>query len=201
MNRYADALDVEAAKYLLGRGLTEETVLTARLGVVVDPIPAHDRYRGWLAIPYLVKGKPVRIRFRCLAKHDCDDYGHGKYGMATGERVLTYGVDSIHEAANELHVTEGEIDRLTLKQIGFHTIAFPGSGTWAPGRHGRMLAGFNRIYVWGDPDTAGAEFSTKITNRLPRSARAVQLKQGDINETFLAEGPESLIAAYKKAAA
>jgi hypothetical protein len=64
-----------------------------------------------------------------------------------------------------------------------------------------MLAGFNRIYVWGDPDPAGAEFSTKITNRLPRSARAVQLKTGDVNHTYLEQGPEAIIAAYKKAAA
>lgn len=185
---YAAGLTQEAAEYLLGRGLTQETVLTHRLGVVVDPIPAHERYHGWIAIPYLVKGQPVRVRFR---RPDWIETSSSKYGQPSGETILTYGVDDIHAAGNEIHVTEGEFDRLILKQCGLHAIAFPGANTFKP-YHGRMLAGFNRIYVWGDPDQAGADFTTTIINRLPRSGRGVKLRGGDVTDTYLAGGAEAI---------
>jgi len=181
---YEAALTLEAVGYLLGRGLTKESVLTHRLGVVADPIPAHERYRGWLAIPYLVKGQPVRVRFR---RPDWISSEGQKYGQPTGETILTYGVDDIHAAGDTIHVTEGEFDRLILKQCGLFAIAFPGANTFK-GYHGRMLAGFNRIYVWGDPDQAGADFTTTIINRLPRSGRGVKLRGGDVTETYLSAG-------------
>lgn len=193
---YEGGMTVEAATYLLARGLEPETVRTARLGVVVDPIPAHERYRGWLAIPYLVKGQPVRVRFRCMEDHE--HKGHGKYGQPTGETLLTYGVDDIREATDEIHVTEGEFDRLILKQAGFPAIGFPGASTWRP-YHRRMLAGFNRVWVWGDPDQAGAEFSTKVTSAMPRSGRHVQLRDGDVTDTYLAGGAAALAALVKAA--
>jgi hypothetical protein len=184
---YEAAMTVEAAGYLLGRGLTEETVLTARLGVVADPIPAHERYKGWLAIPYITQGQPVRVRFR---RPDWLTTEGQKYGQPSGETVLTYGVDDIHAPGDVLHVTEGEFDRLILKQCGLSAIAFPGANTFKR-HHGRMLAGFNRIYVWGDPDQAGADFITTIVNRLPRSGRGVKLRGGDVTETYLEAGGSS----------
>lgn len=193
--RYEAGMTSEAAAYLLGRGLTQETVVSARLGVVVDPIPAHEHYRGWLAIPYLVKGQVVRIRFR---RPDWIDTTSHKYGQPSGETIRTYGIDSIHAAQGELHITEGEFDRLILVQAGFHAIAFPGSNTFK-GYHGRMLAGFNKLFVWGDPDPAGAEFVTKVLQRMPMSGRHVQLRDGDVTDTYLAGGQKALNDAWKKA--
>lgn len=195
MIRYEDAMTVEAARYLLDRGLTEETVRTARLGVVADPIPAHERYQGWLAIPYLLKDQPLRIRFR---RPDWISTDGSKYGQPSGETLLTYGVDSIHEADDEIHVTEGEFDAMVLKQVGLHAIALPGASTFR-GYHGRMLAGFNRVFVWGDPDPAGAEFTTTVVNRLPRSGRGVQLRVGDITETYLHGRESALFELVEKA--
>jgi len=195
--RYEAAISSEAAAFLLARGLTEETARSARLGVVADPIPAHERYRGWIAIPYLVDGQPVRVRFR---RPDWIDTESSKYGQAAGETTLAYGVDSIKAAGGEIHVTEGEFDRLILEQVGFHAIGFPGATSFKS-HHGRMLAGFNRVFVWGDPDRAGADFTTKVTNRLPRSGRGVQLRHGDITDTYLQGGAEALVELYREAAA
>lgn len=198
MSHYEDAMTVECAQYLADRGLTKETVRTHRLGVVDDPIPAHERYRGWLAIPYLVNGLPVRVRFRCIEDHE--HMGHGKYGQPTGESLLLYGADDITQGAtDEIHVTEGEFDRLILKQCGLPATAFPGASTFQS-RHGRVLAGFNKVFVWGDPDQAGAEFTTKVLNRLPRSGRGVKLRVGDVTDTFLAGGAQAIYDLVKEAA-
>lgn len=189
---YEGAMTVEVARYLMDRGLTQETVRTARLGVVADPIPAHQRFQGWLAIPYLVKGQPVRVRFRCLENHDHQVVHYsGKYSQPAGEQTMSYGIDSIFAAGGTIDLTEGELDRLILVQNGYHALGFPGANAFKS-HHGRMLAGFNRVRVWGDPDQAGAEFITKVLNRLPVSGRGVQLKVGDVTDTFLQGGAEAL---------
>jgi hypothetical protein len=191
VSKYEADMTVEAARYLLGRGLTQETVSTNRLGVVVDPIPGHESFRGMLAIPYLLKGQPLRVRFRCMQDHDHEF--HGKYMQPAGETTIIYNVNAIHDAKHVLHVTEGEFDAMILQQIGLPAVAFPGAKSFK-GHHGRMLAGFNRLWVWGDPDAAGAEFVTKVTNRLPRSARGVKLTHGDVTDTFLAGGAKALVS-------
>ena len=191
VSKYEVDMTVEAARYLIARGLTRETVRTNRLGVVVDPIPGHEAFRGMVSIPYLLKGNVTGIRFRCIENHDHREFSHGKYMQPSGTTIGVYGVDSIHEANHVLHVTEGEFDRLILQQAGLPAIGFPGASSFR-GHHGRMLAGFNRIWVWGDPDAAGAEFVTKVTNRLPRSARGVKLRAGDVTDTFLAGDVKTL---------
>jgi len=56
-----------------------------------------------------------------------------------------------------------------------------------------MLAGFSRIYVWGDPDDAGAAFMQRVCKAL-RQAKAVNLRDGDVTETYLAGGADALLA-------
>lgn len=195
--KYEDALTVEAARYLVARGLTRETVSTHRLGVVADPIPGHEPFRGMLAIPYLLQGKPLGVRFRCIEDHDHRQFNHGKYMQPSGVRLGVYGVDSIHLAGDVIHVTEGEFDRLILAQMGLDAIGFPGASTFR-GYHGNMLAGFDRVWVWGDPDQAGAEFIQHVINRLPRSARGVKLSVGDVTETYLAGGHQAILDLVKE---
>lgn len=194
---YAGGMTVEAARYLLARGLSEETVRTARVGVVTEPeLPQHNRYTGRISIPYIVEGKVVQIRFRCIDSHGgakCRELNHGKYEQPAGTRLRTYGVDVMAEAEDTIHITEGEFDSLVLNQLGLPAIAFPGVESFRS-HHGRMLAGFNRIWVWGDPDEAGADFIQKVINRLPRSARGVKLRGGDVTETYLAGGPKAIYA-------
>ncbi len=188
---YQAALTADAARYLAARGIGQAEVDTFRLGVVGDPHPGHARYRGMLAIPYLDRdGHPLTIRFRCLEDHNHRDFGHGKYNTLPDDPPRLYGVDSIHAAGDEIHLTEGELDRIILCKVGWHAVASPGSEMWF-GRHRRMLAGFSRVWVWGDPDDAGAKFTNKVCRSL-RSAKGVRLRIGDVTETYLHGGEKSL---------
>ena len=184
--------DGGAARYLLSRGLGREEAATYRLGVVGDPEPGHGHVRGFLAIPYLdPDGRPVSMRFRCIQEHDHRANHHGKYMSLTDEPSRLYGIESIIEAVDEIHVTEGELDRLILKKIGLHAIGVPGIDAWMP-HHRRMLAGFSRVWVWGDPDDAGAKFVGTLTRQL-RFARGVKLRLGDVTETYKEVGAEGLL--------
>jgi DNA primase len=191
--RYAASMTEEAARYLVHqRGLTPETGRTHLVGVVADPLAQHQRYEGWLAIPYIVKNDVVQIRFRCIKDHDHREFSHGKYGQPSGEPLRVYNVNAIHNSGDTIHVTEGEFDAMILNQLGLPAVAFPGASSFK-GYHGRMLAGFNRIWVWGDGDQAGAEFAQTVVNRLPRSAKTVRVPIGmDVTDIYRAGGAQQI---------
>lgn len=185
----------DAWEYLKRRGLSPKVIAGARLGVVHDPRPEHLRYRGMLAIPYLAgDGHPVQVRFRCMKDHNHRDFGHGKYNTVSGDPARMFGIDSLLEGRRDhrspLHVTEGELDSLVLRGLGMYAVAMPGATLWKR-HHTKMLEGFNRIFIWGDPDEAGAEMVTNIKRHL-RQAVSVGLRDGDVNETFLKHGPEGI---------
>lgn len=197
VSSYEAALTADVAGLLLARGIDRATGRTFRLGVVgTDPFPGHDRFQGWLAIPYLdADRKPLSLRFRCPQAHDHREFGHGKYMSMTDEPSRVFNVRAIHEADDEIHVAEGEFDAMVLNRVGLPAIAIPGANAWK-GHHRRMLAGFNRVHVWGDPDDAGAEFVQRVTRAL-RQARGVRLRNGDVSDTFMASGtpdPDALLS-------
>jgi DNA primase len=200
---YQAARTSEAGLYLMDRGLEPETVDTFRLGSVVDPLPGHNRYKGWLAIPYLDKDgeQPLTIRFRCIDKHNHRENGHGKYESLSGDTSRVYNVGAIARASDTLHVTEGEFDAMILEQCGLPAIALPGAAMFRS-HHRRLLAGFSRVWVWSDPDEAGADLLNRITASL-RQAKGVRLQVGDVTETYLAGGEDAiheLIKTKKEAA-
>jgi DNA primase len=190
---YQDQLTVTAAQYLHNRGIGTPEAITFRLGIVTVPVPGHGKYRGMLAIPYLDKdGHPLTIRFRCLQEHDHRANSHGKYNSMFEDPSRVYNIKAIFNAKDEIHITEGEFDTMILTKIGLPAVAIPGAHGWQY-HHRRMLAGFSRVYVWGDPDDAGAEFVTKVVASM-RTAKGVSLKVGDVSETYLQGGAEALLA-------
>lgn len=194
---YQAAVTREAARYLHARGIDHATAAIHRLGVVSDPFPGHGRFVGWLSIPYLDKdGKALTIRFRCMAEHDHRQHGHGKYMTLPDDPPRVYGIPAIHRATSEIHVTEGELDSIILNKIGLPAVAIPGAQGWR-GHHRRMLAGFQRVWVWGDPDDAGAQFTQKVTRSLPR-AKGVRLRDADVNDTYLKGGASALLDLIKE---
>lgn len=188
-------MSVDVARYLLARGIGQDEARTFRLGVAAEPFPGHGSYRGMLAIPYLDKdGRPLSIRFRCLVS-GCEHEYHGKYNTVKDDPARMYGIDAIHWAKDEIHLCEGELDAIILRKLGLPSVAVPGAKAWA-GRHRRMLAGFSRVWVWGDPDDAGAELVAKVTRQL-RSAKALRLK-ADVTDSFLQFGGDYLLGLVGK---
>ncbi|MFY1686299.1 toprim domain-containing protein [Plantactinospora sp. WMMB782] len=191
---YQETATPEVGEWLEARGITPELADEFRLGVVVDPMPGHGKFRGYLAIPYLDhNGAPLTIRFRCLEEHVHRDHYHGKYMSVEDEPVRMFNIGAIHRAGDTIHVAEGELDAIILNAMGLPAVGAPGVESWA-GRHRRMLAGFSKVWVWADPDDAGAKLTSKITRSL-RSAQAVSLRQehGDVTDLYVAGGPAALL--------
>ena len=182
--------------WLLDRGLSEDAILTNRLGVVVDPLPEHARYEGMVSIPFMnANGQVVGHRFRCVEDHEHEF--HGKYNGIAGHPTRPFNLRVIPEAGDSIHVTEGEFDAMILTQAGFPSVAIVGANNWKP--HYRVLLdGFEQIHVWGDPDEAGAKFARTVGAVFPETARTVRIVGGDVNEVFLAGGVDALTEALER---
>ena len=181
-----------ALDWLTSRGIELGTAATFRLGVVVEPLPGHERYAGRLAIPYMnASGTVVTLRFRCLLPHSCHDVGCPKYLTMPGDDVRLFNTKALLTTRPALHVTEGEFDAMVLTQMGYDAVAAPGVSSWQP-HHTVMCGGFNAIYIWGDGDQAGITFNDAMTERLS-AARPVKLPQGhDISSLYVSEGSEAI---------
>jgi len=194
-NRYSGAIFL-AGGWLEKRGISDETAESFRLGVVTNPIPGHERYEGWLSIPYLdYRDRVLKVRFRCLGEHGgkCKDFGHGKYIDLPHEVARVFNTKALHDPGEEVHICEGELDSVILTQAGLNAIALPGANQWRY-HHTRMLADYSKVYVWADADDAGSQFASDVLSSMSR-ADQVRLPPGlDVNDYFLREGVDGLWA-------
>ena len=183
---YQASIDM-AGDYLQARGISREAALSARLGVVSRPEIGHEAYEGRLAIPYITKTGVVDIRFRSL-----NPAVEPKYMGMVGAVTKLYNVKDIERAENWIAVCEGELDTLTLsKCIGVPAVGVPGANSWKA-HYSRLLADFERIFVFADGDSPGLEFAKALARELP--VTVVQLPDGeDVNSCYVKNGRNYLL--------
>lgn len=187
-SRYQSNLYV-AAEYLDDRGITEDTAVSARLGVVDEPIYGDDDSAyNRLAIPYVTRAGVVCFRYRCLRNHRCDEDRCPKYLGGLGVAPRIYNVGHLVTAGNSICVTEGELDALTLVQLGYDAVGIPGAQTWKP-HWARLFEDFDRILVFVDGDSGGEKFAKAWQSRFPQTVELIQTDEGeDVNSMYLREG-------------
>jgi DNA primase len=181
--KYAESI-FQAEDYLASRGISREVARMARLGVVAEPETGHEAYVGRLAIPYITKTGVVDIRFRSM-----NPAVEPKYMGMTGAETKMYNVLDIERAGDWIGVCEGELDTLTLsKCIGIPCIGVPGANSWKK-HYTRLLADFERIFVFADGDQPGKEFATSLARELP--VTIVSMDEGeDVNSLYVKHGAE-----------
>ena len=182
-----------AVEYLEGRGIVESARLIARLGCVTNDNvqPGHEPFVGHLSIPYITPSGVVALKFRRL------DGGQPKYTAPLGQRVRMYNVMALQERGDTIVICEGELDAIVLGMADVKAVAVAGVTQWKP-HFPRMLRGFSNVIVVADNDkkddgsNPGQDLAHRIVESIPR-ARNVLLPDGmDVNEYYLAAGPEAL---------
>lgn len=176
----------EVMEYLTNRGITEETARMFRLGFVVEPEPGHEPYVGKLSIPYLTPSGVVDIRFRSLN----NDAGP-KYLSRPGASTHIFNVNALNTDSNMLIICEGEIDTIIATQVGFAAVGLPGANNWKP-FYSRVLADWEKIYLFCDGDNAGKEMAKTITRELDNVFPVFMPDNCDVNDVFLSEGADGL---------
>lgn len=173
-----------ASEYLESRGLSLEEAKSVSLGVVNDPLPGHEQFRGRLAIPYITPTGVVDIRFRALGPQE------PKYLGLPGARTRMYNTNSIFTANDRIAICEGEIDALTLSlKVGIPAVGIPGANAWKP-HYKRLLQDFDTIYVFSDGDQAGQDFARHLARELHGIVNLTMPEGEDVNSMFLANGKE-----------
>lgn len=188
---YEQNLD-RAGPYLQGRGIDRASSARMRLGVALVPHTAeHERMVGRLVIPSLGKDSaPYALKFRCIEDHDCKEHDHPKY-LNLGQGTRLYNIRAIHQAGRYICLTEGEFDALTLEHLGYAAVGVPGVNGWKR-HHPRMLAGFERVYVFGDGDNAGREFVKRVVEDLPGGVGVTMGEGEDVSSLYVREGREPI---------
>jgi DNA primase len=173
-----------AEDYLRSRGITVEVARLARLGVVAEPEIGHEAFLGRLSIPYVTKSGVVDLRFRSL-----NPAVEPKYMGMTGADTKMYNVLDIERAGDWIGVCEGELDTITLsKCIGIPCVGVPGANSWKK-HYTRLLADFERVFVFADGDQPGKEFATGLARELP--VTIVSMPDGeDVNSVYVKYGAE-----------
>ena len=181
--KYAESIHL-AEDYLASRGITREAARLARLGVVEEPETGHEQYKGRLSIPYITKTGVVDLRFRSL-----DPAVEPKYMGMTGVETRMYNVLDIERAGDWIGVCEGELDTLTLSAlVGIPCIGVPGSNSWKK-HYTRLLADFERVFIFADGDEPGREFARGLAKELPTTV--VTMEDGeDVNSSFVKYGAD-----------
>jgi len=159
-----------------------EAARLARLGVVEEPEVGHETFQGRLSIPYITKTGVVDLRFRSL-----NPAVEPKYMGMVGATTRMYNVLDIERAGDFIGICEGEIDTLTVSSlIGIPCVGVPGANSWKK-HYTRLLADFERIFVFADGDQPGKEFAASLTRELP--VTTIQLPEGhDVNSMYVQEG-------------
>jgi len=177
----------QAEDYLKSRGIPIEIARLARLGVVVEPEVGHEMYQGRLSIPYVTKTGVVDLRFRSL-----NPAVEPKYMGLTGVDTKMYNVLDIERAGDFIGVCEGELDALTMSAcVGIPCIGVPGANSWKK-HYTRLLADFERIFVFADGDQPGKEFANSLARELP--CTIVQFPDGeDANSYYTNYGENAVL--------
>ena len=180
---YAESISL-AEVYLKNRGIPLEVARLMSLGVVERAEVGHEAFVGRLSIPYLTKTGVVDLRFRSL-----NPAVEPKYMGMTGAETRMYNVIDVERAGDWIGVCEGELDTITLSScVGIPCIGVPGANSWKK-HYTRLLADFERVFVFADGDQAGVEFARSLARELP--VTIVQLPDGeDVNSAYVKFGAD-----------
>lgn len=178
-----------AKDYLVGRGFTAETARRFRLGVVGHGISEWEKYAGRLAIPYLTNSGVVQIRFRQL------DGDGQKYLYTTGSEPRLFNSSVLARTESEVWVTEGELDAMSLAQVGLCAVAYPGTSSWKP-YFTKAFYGAPAVCVVADGDAPGRKAAGMVAKEIGRVAdqvRIVEMPDGfDANRALVEYGSDKL---------
>jgi len=181
-SHYQQAVNL-AEGYLVNRGLSLQDAEYFRLGVVHQPLVGHEAYEGRLAIPYITPAGVVDLRFRAI------NHEEPKYLSLPGSETRLYNVNALFKATDWIAVCEGEVDTITLTKLGIPAVGVPGVKN-IKSHHYRILADFQRIYVFADGDPAGKEFTKELARKVS-GVIPIAIPEGeDVNSLFTKQGSD-----------
>lgn len=192
---YETQMDQSLLEYLEGRAIGHSVALEARLGLVVEPIPGHETYKGCLSIPYLTQSGVVAIKFRRL------DDRSPKYLALPNQRPRLYNVNDLHKMSRYVVITEGELAALvSSKTLGIPTVGVAGTSMWYP-HMARLFEDYEKVFTVIDNDgtydedgepSKGQGLARKIQKDIKGAINITPPEGEDLDSWLMKDGPEAV---------
>lgn len=167
--------------WLRSRGLTDQTLKQFQVG----------GKEGKVYFPFLRGGELIMCKLRDIRSKETRP-------TSSGQEPCLFGWQAIPSNTREVYITEGEIDAMSMAQMGYPALSVPFGGgkgakqQWIENEFDN-LERFDQIFLAMDSDEVGKEGAKEIIERLGRHrCRYVNLPAKDANEC-LQNGLQSLV--------
>jgi DNA primase len=191
---YQSQVDIGAVSYLTSRGLSKDSAISFRLGVVKDPLSelGHEPYRGMLCLPYLTPAGPVSLRFRALPDSEGQITGP-KYRTMPGDMPRLFNPSALLASGPYVAICEGEFDAMTAVQAGIPAVGAPGVSSWKPA-FSRAFRGYRKVFILADSDDKGQglQFGEKLAGEIENAVLVPMPAGHDVSSFVLEQGAEAL---------
>lgn len=171
------------------RGLKDETIDYFKLG--------YDRKKHAIAIPHFKKGELINIKYRFLEPKDI------RYtSEPNAEQYLFHdaGLD-VALSKGAVAIAEGEMDCISLWQMGFKNVISPGSGANSYGVWIESLDKIKQVWIAYDNDEPGQSAAKELADRVGiEKCRNVIYPEGtkDANDFLIGHSEEDLRMLFSK---
>jgi len=164
-----------AMEWLQKRGLTPETIAAFKIAEQLRDGKTYALF------PYLRDGELVNVKYRNVAeKRDMRQEG--------GAEPCLFGWHLIDPKARTVAICEGEIDAMTLHQVGIPALsvnAGAGNHQWIENDWARLHR-FSEILIFFDSDESGEKGAREVMHRIgAERCKRVNLPAKDANEYLL----------------
>ena len=188
------ALQNHHYQYLATRGISQSTADKMGLFGADKYFAKLDKHSDAIAFPYYREGKLVAVKYRSFPEKAFTQDAGGAHDF--------FGIDNLIKG-EPIIIVEGEIDALTLMEIGIQNVVSVPSGAPIKVADGRSLPSEDKrfSYVWNateyldaapyvilatDQDTAGQALAEELSRRIGKEkCRLAKFPTKDLNELYL----------------
>lgn len=170
---------------------------------IVDFLKIVEDAKGNITFPYIKDGELLGLKY--LVPKSWSGEQRNKWWKEAGCEPCLWGWDCIGDDIDDVTITEGEIDALSLYTVGFCALSIPSGAaaidSWLEIEFDRLQK-FKTIRLCLDSDEAGKIATEKIAKRLGiHRVLFVELPEKDANDTLCKRGKQVLVDCVNKAKA
>lgn len=189
-------------EYFRGRGISEKTLLEAKVTQETEYFPQKNGRCGCIGFNYYLNGELVNVKYRTRDKD---------FKLISGARLIPYNIDSLsldkYSENEEKYacICEGEADCLTYLECGIkHTISVPNGASNNTSYLDDFIEEYfdklDVIYISSDNDTKGLELRKELIRRFGEDKCCIidyPKPCKDINDVLVNYGREEVLKCFK----
>lgn len=174
-------------KYISDRGLSSETARFFRLGWTGSPLPEDRHVSDRVAIPYLRQVGPTSVRFRAT-KPDQTPKIQGVAGIPAKQ---LFNVSALW-TTETVFICEGEIDAMTVHQMGLPAVGVAGVSNWDKAWF-RVFMNHRCVVLADNDDNGQGQGLAQEIQQTIRDCSTLVLPHGhDVNSFYNEVGEDAL---------